>query len=118
MPQAAPGPYRGYDSLEAAIDALRRARFRIIRAHDLAKLGTVVEGEIVEGSLRAGMVLLPVHRQHANIVVELVIQSVEFLLHSGGTENVALMLGTSNAIQGVDLADGNVVDVLEVSAST
>ena len=115
MPAAGPGPYNGYDSLTEAIDALRCGRFRILRALQLEGRGVVLEGKLIEGAVRSGMVLIPYHRDHDNLYVELDVKSVEYIRQPGGTDNVGVVLGTAAIVQEANLTEGRVVEVLERS---
>ena len=109
------GPYAGYDSLEDAVKGLRRGRFRVASTFRVERRGLVVEGEILEGIAGVGMVLLPVLERHENIYTPLPIDSVEFVLHEGGAERVALVVGTPPRDSEPMLAPGTIVDVLERS---
>jgi hypothetical protein len=106
------GPYAGYDSLEEAVEGLRRARFRVASTFHIERRGLVVEGDILEGAVRAGMVLLPVLERYDSIYTPLTIDSVEFVRHAGGAESIALVIGTAPPQQ-PNLASGTIVDVLE-----
>ena len=109
------GPYAGYDSLEDAVQGLRRARFRVVSTFRVERRGLVVEGDILEGTASVGMVLLPVLEAHENIYTPLTIESVEFVLHEGGTEKVALVVSTPLGDVKPLLVPGTIVDVLERS---
>jgi hypothetical protein len=106
------GPYAGYDSLEEAVEGLRRARFRVASTFRVERRGLVVEGDILEGAVRVGMVLLPVLERYDNIYTPLTIDSVEFVRQTGGAETIALVIGTPPPEQ-PNLASGTIVDVLE-----
>jgi hypothetical protein len=105
------GPYAGYDSLEAAINGLRRARFRVARSFHLPGRGLVVEGQITEGTVVAGMVLIAPLLAHDNLDASLSIDAIEHVLHPGGLENVGLVVQTPPTP--VKLSDGMVLDVLQ-----
>ncbi len=109
-----PGPYAGYDSLEEAVEGLRRARFRVASTFRIERRGLVVEGDILDGNVRAGMVLLPVLERYDNIYTTLTIEAVEFVRHTGGAESIALVVGTP-PLEQANLASGTIVDVLERS---
>ena len=96
------------------MEGLRRARFRVASTFRLERRGLVVEGDILEGVVRAGMVLLPVLQRYDNIYTTLTIDAVEFVRHTGGTESIALVIGTPPREQ-PNLASGTTVDVLERS---
>ncbi len=106
------GPYAGYDSLEEAVEGLRRARFRVASTFRVERRGLVVEGDILEGAVRAGMVLLAVLERYDSIYTPLTIESVEFVRHTGGAESIALVIGSAPREQ-PNLASGTIVDVLE-----
>ena len=106
------GPYAGYDSLEEAVEGLRRARFRVASTFRVERRGLVVEGNILEGAVRAGMVLLPVLERYDNIYMPLAIDSVEVVRHTGGAESIALVIHSAPREQ-PNLASGTIVDVLE-----
>jgi hypothetical protein len=106
------GPYAGYDSLEEAVKGLRRARFRVASTFRVERRGLVVEGAILEGTVQAGMVLLPVLESYDNIYTALTIDSVEFVRHADGLETIGLVVGNPVREQ-PKLASGTIVDVLE-----
>jgi len=108
------GPYAGYDSLEEAVQGLRRARFRVASTFRIERRGLVVEGDILEGAARAGMVLLPVLERYDNIFTTLTIDAVEFVRHTGGAESIALVIGTP-PLEQPNLTSSTIVDVLERS---
>jgi hypothetical protein len=109
------GPYAGYDSIDEAVQALRRARFRVAQTFTLAARGLVVEGEIVEGDIAAGMLLLPALAKYANVYNPVTIAAVEYVRHSSGVDRVALVLGSTDPESPLDLAQGRVIDVLDSS---
>jgi len=106
------GPYAGYQSIEEAVEGLRRARFRVASTFRVERRGLVVEGEVLEGTVRAGMVLLPVLERHDNIYTSLPIDAVELVLHAGGAESTALVIATP-LVERPNLLSGTIVDVLE-----
>jgi hypothetical protein len=109
------GPYAGFDSIEEAVEGLRRGRFQVVRTFVTETTGFVVEGDVVEGTVRNGMVLLPVLAHHANIYTPLTIDAVEYVLHPGGVEHVGLVVQTPSEHQPPNLSPGTVLDVLERS---
>ena len=110
------GPWAGFESLEAAIAGLRRARFRVDATFELASRGLVIEGEILEGDVHAGMVLLATLSTYENVYVSLPISAVEAVDHPGGNARSGLVIGARDAMAGKhkpSLASGRVLDVLE-----
>ena len=110
----ASGPYGGFETLEEAIEGLRRARFKVLRAFEIQHRGLVVEGDVVEGSVSAGMILLPVHERHDNVYIALTIEAVEHVKHQTGHEHVGLVL-TRSPHEEPNFSEGTVVDVLSRS---
>jgi hypothetical protein len=110
-------PWGGHESLEAAIDALRRARFRVEQTFEVSGRGLVIEGAILDGTVRSGMVLLPVLERHSNVYTPLTIQAVESVTHPGNRDGVGLVVDTNATTPGQAplLARGTVIDVLERS---
>jgi hypothetical protein len=113
-------PWGGYNSLEAQVDALRRARFWIGHTFELTGRGLVAQGTILEGSISAGMVLLPVLEDYPNICTPVPILGVEAIDSTGGGD-VGLVLGNVIHATGgarVELSPGTVIDVLESTPAT
>lgn len=114
-PSSSEGPWRGYDSLEEAIEGLRRARFQVRNTFRITGRGLVVEGDILEGTIQKGMVLMPVLERYDNIHVALAINAVESVLLPGGIEHVGLVVSGDTPDQPPPLTSGMTVDVLEQS---
>jgi len=100
----------------------RGAVYGLVGAHGAGKTtlitksrGLVVEGQIVEGTVRTGMVVLPLLERHDNIYIPLTIDAVESVLHHGGLENIGLVVSNAMPEQLPNFAPGTVVDVLERS---
>ena len=108
------GPFAGYESLDEAIEGLRRARFRVLRSVRLESVGLVIEGDVTEGAVRPGMVLLPHVSHYDNLLTPVPIKAVESLLHSGGVEHLGLVIGQEPP-DAIDIAEGTVLDVLQHS---
>ena len=107
-----PGPYAGYQSIAEAIDDLRRARFAVRHRFRLTSRGVVVAGEILEGAVSAGMVLLPVLASHPNILTPLVIRSVEALTNEDFPVGLVFGDEVQTDWDALELSPGTVVDVL------
>ena len=106
----------GFGSLEAAVAGLRRGRFRIQETFRVTGGGLVLAGEIVEGEVRPGMVILPVLVQHPNVYTPLPVLAVEPITHSGGGAGTGLVVQEDAAPGSVAvplLAPGTLLDVLE-----
>ena len=109
-------PWAGYESLEEAIEGLRRARFRLERRYSVTGRGQVVDGVVADGRVAQGMVLLARTRQFANVVVELPIRAVEEVIGPGTRVATALVLGKVPTGPGEPSLDaGMVFDILERS---
>lgn len=108
------GPYAGFHTIEAAIAGLRRGRFRVARSFHLDGRGAVVEGEITEGIIRRGMILLARNRRFSYVWVEISIEAVESVRLSGGDERIALVLGANDHTE-PNLSEGEVLEVMECS---
>ena len=109
-------PWGGYESLEAQVDALRRARFRVGRTFAISDRGLVAQGTITEGSLKVGMVLLADLEWWPNICTAIPIQGVEAIRDTDGLGSVGLVLGDVMKATGdaaLQLAPGTIIDVLE-----
>ena len=108
-------PWGGYDSLEAQVEALRRARFRVHQTFEVAGRGLVAHGEIVEGAIAPGMVVLPVLEQYPNVCFAVSITAVEEVRSAiGGAVSLVLDATDSTmAGQRLQFAPGTVIDVLE-----
>ena len=115
-PSQRTGPWAGYESIDDAIEGLRRARFRVASCYDVTGRGLVVDGMVLEGTIAAGMVLLAPAERFPNILVELRIQAIEEVMRSEGQRAVALVLGEVPADAGEPTRrDDSVLDVLERS---
>ena len=109
-------PWGGYESLEAQVDALRRARFRVGRTFEISDRGLVAQGTITEGSVKVGMVLLADLERWPSICTAIPIQAVEALRDTDGSGSVELVLGDVMKATGdaaLQLAPGTIIDVLE-----
>ena len=109
-------PWGGYESLEAQVDALRRARFCVDRAFEIAGRGLVAQGRITEGSLKVGMVVLADLERWPNVCTAIPIQAVEAIKGADEMNGVGLVLGDVMKATGgaaLQLAPGTVIDVLE-----
>ena len=106
------GPYAGYESIDEAIEALRRARFQVAHHSRLTGLGLVLIGNILDGYVAPGMVVLAPLEGAPNILTPLVIRSVEGV--TSLDHPVGLMLGdVSRAGLDPNFSSGIVLDVLE-----
>jgi hypothetical protein len=117
MPSPEPGrPWGGYDSLEAQVDALRRARFQVADAFQVVGRGWVLRGTIAEGEVKGGMVLLAQLEELSNIVVAVPIRAVESIHGGAHQDAIALVLGDVAEAAGghsILMTPGTVIDVLE-----
>jgi GTPase len=109
------GPWAGYESLDAAIQGLRRARFRLEKQYTVTGRGVVIDGTLETGSVTPGMVLLVPARDFPNVLVELRIGALEESTRSGFAR-LALILGDVLAGPGeLVFEEGTVLDILERS---
>jgi hypothetical protein len=109
------GTWGGYDSLEAEVEALRRARFRVHQTFEVSGRGLVAHGEIVEGTITPGMVVLPVLERYPNVCVAVSITAIEEVRAAiGGAVGLGLDATQSTmAGQRLHFAPGTVIDVLQ-----
>ena len=106
----------GFGSLEAAIAGLRRGRFRIQETFRVTGRGLVLAGEIIEGEVRPGMVILPVLVRHPNVYDALPVLAVEAVTTSAGDASTGVVVQQNAAPGSVAaplLAPGTLLDVLE-----
>jgi hypothetical protein len=76
----------------------------------------VVAGEILEGVVRIGMVLLTTLEDRPNVYVSLPVRAVEVVDRPGGTSLTGLLIADAQleaASQNPDWTEGHVLDVLE-----
>jgi hypothetical protein len=112
------GPWAGYQSLEEAVEALRRATFRIEDSFELAGRGLVIRGDIIDGSLKAGMILVPRLERYSDTRIGIPIRSVESVRVESDVGIVALIVDMpdpSVPSLAPQLAPGTLLDVLERS---
>jgi len=108
-------PWGGNNSLEAQIDALRRARFCVADTFEVTGRGSVIRGTIAEGEIKTGMVLLVQLEKWPNILVSVPIQGVEAVQGGTSQDPTALVVGDVRQATGgysILLAHGMMLDVL------
>jgi hypothetical protein len=108
-------PWGGYGSLAAQVEALRRARFRVFQSFEVSGRGLVVEGVVLDGQLKAGMVLLPRLERFPNVLTPRKVLAIESIRHPDGVERVGLVLENELVADAPkpQFAPGTVVDVLD-----
>ncbi|MFL5562671.1 MAG: hypothetical protein ACJ79K_14460 [Gemmatimonadaceae bacterium] len=87
------GAWEGYESLDEAIEPLRRGRFRLERRYFVTGRGLVVNGIVMEGRVAQGMVLLAPAKRCPDVIVELQIRAVEEVPPPRGPAAITLVLG-------------------------
>ena len=109
--------WEGFGSLEAAVAGLRRGRFRIRETLRVSGRGLVLAGEIVEGEVRPGMVILPVLVNYPNVYTSLPVIALEAIAGAVGRGETGLVVQPEDwepgSVAEPLLAPGTLLDVLE-----